>query len=337
LIDIQRKHWFLAFSLALGVHLAVFIFGLGQPGREPVYRSGSFYHEKDKSTRGGSSVFVKLGKAGASAADNFGKSVGREKEQSTGSNAIPSQGSIEDRDAREDGGNKVAEAIEFEAANEKDDALKAESKSKDAGGERKPKAGSKFSANQREAKSTSTGKPKPPELLPELESLARRFSVQGPVAAADAKEADSEPPPATKTEASEKRGGGQSEETAVTRLISSFTGPGRAGTASGNKYGDVRYLNYKDQVLLWIKAHGGYPHEARMFNLNDTVTVHFAIGRNGKILYHYLAKSSQYHLLNRAAERMMERSSPVPPFPPEVREDKLTFTVKVDFDPYFES
>ena len=310
MIELQRKHWFLAFSLALGVHLAVFAFNLGQPRRAPVYRSGSFHHEKDTSTRGGSSVFVKLGNAGARVGDNSGKPVTRKEETSTGSNEVPSQGSIEDREAREDGGNNAAVAVESQAVNDKDKA---------------PKADPKVPANEPEPKAAATGQPKPPKNLPELESLTRRLSVQGPLAALDAK-----------PEPSEKRQGREIGEATIERAATAFSEPGRAGTASGDKHGDVRKLNYEDRVLLWIKSRGGYPREALMFNLEDSVTVHFAIGPNGKILYHYLTKSSQYHLLNKAVERMMARSSPVPPFPPEIRNDKLTFTVTVHFDPYYD-
>ena len=302
MIALQRRHWFLAFSLALGVHLAVFSFNLAQPRREPVYRSGSFNHEKDKSTRGGSSVFVKLGNAGASEGDDVGEPVKRKEERSTASNEVPSQGSIEDPKTREDGGKEVAVAVEPQVANIKDNT---------------PITESRVPANERETK--------PPKNLPELESLTRRLSVQGPVAAVDAK-----------AEPSEQRASGRSGEATIEKSMTALSEPGRAGTASGEKQGDVRKLNYEDRVLLWIKSRGGYPREALMFNLDDTVTVHFAIGPSGKILYHYLTKSSQYHLLNKAIERMMKRSSPVPPFPPEIRNDKLTFTVTVHFDPYYD-
>ena len=292
MIALQRKHWFLAFSLALGVHLAVFAFNLGQPRREPAYRSGSFYHEKDKSTRGGTGVFVKLGNAGASVGDDVGKSTTRQEKPSTGANET------------------AAVAVEPRAVDTED---------------KPPKTEPKAPAKEPVAKKTSTAKAPPQIKLPELQSLTRRLSVQGPVAALDAK-----------PEPLEKRDSGRSGETTIQKTMTAFSEPGRAGTASGDKHGDVRKLNYEDKVLLWIKSRGGYPREALMFNLDDTVTVHFAIAPDGKILYHYITKSSQYHLLNKAIERMMERSSPVPPFPPEIRNEKLTFTVTVHFDPYYD-
>ena len=103
------------------------------------------------------------------------------------------------------------------------------------------------------------------------------------------------------------------------------------GTASGNRTGEVRELNYEDRVLLWIKRHGAYPYEAAMYRLEDTVTLRFAINRQGKILYYKLVKRSKWYLLNRAIKRMMDRSSPVPPIPMEIARNEMTFTVPVRF------
>ncbi len=64
----------------------------------------------------------------------------------------------------------------------------------------------------------------------------------------------------------------------------------------------------------------------------DTVTLRFAINRQGKILYHSLKKRSNWDLLNQAVKRMMNRSSPVPPIPPEIGKNEMTFTVPVRFE-----
>jgi protein TonB len=77
-----------------------------------------------------------------------------------------------------------------------------------------------------------------------------------------------------------------------------------------------------------------YPYEAAMYRLDDTVTLKFAINRQGEILYYKLTKRSQWHLLNQAVERMMDFSSPVPPIPPEITKNEMTFTIPVHFDPY---
>ena len=178
--------------------------------------------------------------------------------------------------------------------------------------------------------------PKPPALMPELETLGRRLSVQGPPKMTQ---------PATQAQSSqteaERQGAknsiGKANEKVQTASGIAFVNQGsRVGTASGNRTGEVRELNYQDQVLLWLRRHGAYPREAAMFNLVGTVTVKFAINRQGKILYHYLVKKSEWHLLNRAVKRMMERSSPVPPIPLEIASNELTFTIPVEFDPQFQ-
>ena len=68
-----------------------------------------------------------------------------------------------------------------------------------------------------------------------------------------------------------------------------------------------------------------------MYDLEDVVTLKFAISRSGEILYYELIKKSEYDLLNRAVERMMNRSSPVPPIPPEISKNEITYTVPVHF------
>ncbi|MEE8332583.1 MAG: TonB family protein [Alphaproteobacteria bacterium] len=77
-----------------------------------------------------------------------------------------------------------------------------------------------------------------------------------------------------------------------------------------------------------------YPYEVAMFRLEDTMTLKFAINRQGDILYYHLIKKSEYHLVNKAIEWMMDRSSLVSPIPPEIAKNELTFTVPVHFDPH---
>ena len=109
---------------------------------------------------------------------------------------------------------------------------------------------------------------------------------------------------------------------------------GGVGTASGNRTGEVRELNYEDRVMLWLKRHGSYPYEAAMWQLEGTVTLKFAINRQGEILYYDLVKESRWHLLNRAVRKMMDRSSPVPPIPPEINKEEITFVIPVHFTPH---
>lgn len=72
-----------------------------------------------------------------------------------------------------------------------------------------------------------------------------------------------------------------------------------------------------------------------MYRLEDIVTVKFSINRQGKILCYELVRKSKWYLLNSAVTKMIKRSSPVPPIPPEITKDKLTFTIPIHFAMHF--
>ena len=176
--------------------------------------------------------------------------------------------------------------------------------------------------------------PKQADLFPELETIGRRFSVQGPIET-PLPVGQPKRPPANGARLGAKPGGGAPKGEEKTASALSFdTRGGSVGTASGNRTGEVRELNYVDQVLLWLKGYGSYPREAVMFRLEDTVTVKFAINRQGKILYYNLIKPSEWLLLNMAVRQMMDRASPVPPIPPEIAKNEMTFTIPVEFKIY---
>ena len=57
----------------------------------------------------------------------------------------------------------------------------------------------------------------------------------------------------------------------------------------------------------------------------------FAIDRSGKVLDYRIEKSSGFELLDREAVAMIQRASPLPPMPPEMRADRLEVVVPVPF------
>ncbi len=167
-----------------------------------------------------------------------------------------------------------------------------------------------------------------------METLGRRLSVQGPTETTRPVAQAKPSRPITGRQGTKTGAGKSKGDEKSTSGLAFFNRGSRVGTASGNRTGEVRALNYEDRVLLWLKRHGAYPYEAAMYRLDDTVTLKFAINRQGEILYYKLTKKSQWYLLNRAVERMMDRSSPVPPIPPEITKNEMTFTIPVHFDPY---
>lgn len=156
---------------------------------------------------------------------------------------------------------------------------------------------------------TPRRKPEQPP-APEVELLEERLPVQGPSSAPPV-------PPAQ-------------EATQVVELVQSAS-EGRRGTAGLESDGQVPELNYKEQVVLWLKRYGGYPRDAFRFRQEGVVLLHFVIDRRGRVLVYNIRKSSGYHLLDQAVKQMMERASPVPPIPRDIQLAKMEFTVPVRF------
>ena len=164
-------------------------------------------------------------------------------------------------------------------------------------------------------------KPKAPAPQPELGLLEERLPLLGP--APEQPVAKSPDVPASTPGAA--AAGGETAE------LLHVAGEGAVGTAGLDSEGAVPKLNYKEQVLLWLKRHGGYPEGSYRFRQEGVVLLHFAVDRKGRVLYYNIRKSSGYYLLDEAVKTMMNRASPVPPIPPEIALDKLEFTVPVRF------
>jgi protein TonB len=337
----------LAFALALATHIAVYLYSTILPGSDPVYRGGGTFDQDGELSESAAGVFVQLGKAGEGSGEAPGPAAPAEQAPVEAARESMAQGFVAGdadpgsgaKDAKpetppEPVGEQVTERTEVPPAKEEGpapaevaDAVEPESETI--------------------APPAPRRKPKRAPPLPEMETLGRRLSVQGPEAktprAPPAKPAASTQQAAKPTQSVPAQpgpaqpaspggtpggGGGATGKPATDSLAFASRS---AGTAGGNRSGEIRELNYEDRVLLWIKRHGSYPYEAAMYNLEGTVTMKFAINRQGEILYYELVKKSKWQLLNRAVRRMMDRSSPVPPIPVEIAKNELTFTVPVHF------
>jgi protein TonB len=271
---------------------------------------------------GAAGVYVRLGKSGKTSGDKPGQAALKEQAPAERPRESPAQGVVAGQDKKGSG------------AKEKEPPKTPEPVAK-----RVPKKTAPTPAKEEKKPKTKTAappaprrRPKPPNFMPEMETLGRRLSVQGPTETAR-RAARPKPPPgkAARPGAGTGAGGSKGAEKTTSALAFSTGGGGRVGTTSGNRTGEVRELNYVDQVLHWLKGYGSYPREARMFRLEDTVTLKFAINRQGKILYYTLVKKSEWHLLNMAVRQMMDRAGRVPPIPPEIAKNEMTFTVPVQF------
>lgn len=332
---LRWQHWTLALLLALALHLAVILEMLHLPGGAPVWRGGGTFEQIDTPSPGGNAVLVQLGASGESAGETPAPSAPEEDAApAPATNEALAQGFVA-ADADEPGADADTAAAEdipepaTAPAPEPIDAPPAD--------ESGPAPEAMADAAEPEAIIAANAiprrKPRRPNPMPEMEALSQRLSVQAPETArptAPVVRDETEGPP---TRDGRRPGDGAADgNPARDELAFVFRG-GRLGTASGNETGNIRELNYGDMVMLWLKRNGEYPMQAARYRLEDTVTIRFAINRQGRILYYKILKPSRWIILNNAVRDMMDRASPVPPIPLDIAQDEITFTVPVHFNP----
>ncbi len=350
MIRLRRHHWALAFGLAMALHLAAYVYVAGRPAGAPVYRGGGTFEQGDAPASSAAAVFVQLGNSWKSAGDEVDSAALREEAPEVEAPEPVTQGVVAEEilpepepepepkvqppeppqvveaepiaEAESEPVETPAEVVpeeEVEAVVEE-----AETPLEEVAEETLPEA-------QVAAVPLPRRKPTRQMVLPEMETLGRRLSVQQPAEPARAAVKTDVPPAESAREGTETSAGTAEGDAETPALLNFASQQASAGTAGGDKTGEVRELNYEDQVLLWLKRNGSYPYEAAMYRLEDVVTLKFAINRQGRILYFELIKKSQYHLLNKAVERMMVRASPVPPIPQEIAKEEMVFTIPVRF------
>ena len=322
---LTSRQWTAAFTIAVAVHAAVWLYSVRLPGGAPVYRGGGTFEQGDATSSNAAGVLVRLGNAGESTGEQPGPAQLAEEAPAQASRESLAQAAAP---GTETPGAAVPDAPPTEVATPEAPVPAPEPQTASVPAP-DPAPNVRETPPPTAAAPVPKRKPAPPDFMPELETLGRRLSVQSPEERATAT-APARPAPG---DSGAGGSGADAGEGKGPSRLSMISGEQSLGTAGSSRTGEVRELNYEDKVLLWLKRHGAYPYEAAMYRLEDTVTLKFAINRRGDILYYKLTKKSKYHLLNRAVERMMQRSSPVPPIPPEIGKDELTFTVPVHFFP----
>ncbi len=332
---LREYHWALAFTLAVMLHLAAYILIFGQPGAPQTFRGGGLFEQGGQKADSAAGVFVTLGQAGESAGEQPVEAEERVEAEPLQPEQSLAQGFVEGLEAL---GSDVEEAEPVEEPEPASEAVAEETvdlQAEEVGEAPESEAPPVEEAVEAKAPPIPARKPAPPPVQPELEVLEQRLSVQGPTPAQQPQPEQKKPE--QKQQTAEAPPPGQPDQQAAatpakTEEVLSFASqPSRLGNASNNAFGAVPNLNYEERVLVWLKQHGAYPREAYRFRQEGTVLLKFAVNRTGKILYYDLVKSSGYHLLDRAVKRMMDRSSPVPPIPPEINKDQIVFTVPVHF------
>ena len=332
MIRLYRQHWTYAFILALAAHLAAFIIWIDHPGSETVYRGGGTFDQADRQSPSAAGVFVQLGKSGESSGETPEPAALEEQAPAQTTRESLAQGFVAG-EGKPGSNTKEKEPLETpKPAGKPVLEQTVSAPAKEVGPAPKKIKKAKKPETKIVAVPVPKRKPKRANLMPEMETLGRRLSVQGPD---EADQAAAKPTPASAAPQDAETGSGTSEEEKKILTDLAFINRGGGiGTASGNRTGEVRELNYEERVMLWLKRHGSYPYAAAIYQLEGTVMLKFVINRQGDILNYQLLKQSKWHLLNLAVRQMMRRSSPVPPIPPEIAKNEMTFIIPVHFDPH---
>lgn len=88
---------------------------------------------------------------------------------------------------------------------------------------------------------------------------------------------------------------------------------------------------YAARVRSWLLAHQVYPRYAKMRRLEGSVGVRFVLDRSGRLIEGALTGTSGQATLDAEGAAMLRRASPYPAAPADVRGERITFNVAIDF------
>jgi len=89
--------------------------------------------------------------------------------------------------------------------------------------------------------------------------------------------------------------------------------------------------SYRSILASHLQRFKQYPGSARANHEQGTTSVNFTVTRNGRVTRSRLAKSSGVASLDQETLALIQRAQPLPPFPPEMREASVSFTVPFSF------
>ena len=86
---------------------------------------------------------------------------------------------------------------------------------------------------------------------------------------------------------------------------------------------------YLRELSLWLNKHKRYPASARRRAQEGDVTLGFVITAQGQLISHQLLSPAVYQSLNKEALTMIQRASPFPPVPLEIRDAATEFEYSI--------
>lgn len=156
--------------------------------------------------------------------------------------------------------------------------------------------------------------PPPAEESPAEESLADRPPQPAPAQ-------KPAPTPGT-TEAP------RTDQHSALRTAARATGTGHS-RRFGGKAGDPS--SYFSDLIAWLNQYKDYPAAVKKRKQQGVVVVAFTIDRSGAVLASSVQHSSGYPLLDRAALDMLDRASPLPAMPESMPQQRLNLAVPVEY------
>ncbi|GGO84819.1 hypothetical protein GCM10011348_31920 [Marinobacterium nitratireducens] len=106
------------------------------------------------------------------------------------------------------------------------------------------------------------------------------------------------------------------------------TGSGNAASAGGNP-GAQR--TYYAALAAHLARHKRYPAASRRRGEEGVVRLFFEIDRNGAVLHYRITGSSGHERLDAAVLKMLESAAPLPAFPPDMGQARLSVNVPIAF------
>lgn len=89
--------------------------------------------------------------------------------------------------------------------------------------------------------------------------------------------------------------------------------------------------SYRDRLAAHLARYKQYPTASRAAREQGTAMLSFTVGRGGQVLGSRLARTSGFSALDAETMAMIRRAQPLPPFPSEITQSSLSFTVPVRF------
>lgn len=89
--------------------------------------------------------------------------------------------------------------------------------------------------------------------------------------------------------------------------------------------------NYFSELANWLNQHKNYPRRAKRNKQQGVVSLEFTINNNGEVLSKSIKNSSGHPILDRAALKLLEAASPLPKFPDNMQQSRLTLVVPIDY------